>query len=79
MKETKREICERHEPIAYYSGLGGLEVRHIECGINDYLYLIAGTWNGSPSYHRLKIYYEEEQTYIKLHGCKCPLSEFIRA
>lgn len=28
MKETKREICERHEPIAYYSGLGGLEVRH---------------------------------------------------
>ena len=43
MKETKREICELHEPIAYYSGLGGLEVRHIECGINDYLYLIAGT------------------------------------
>ena len=42
---TKREICESHEPIAYFSGLGGLEVRHIECGINDYLYLIAGAWS----------------------------------
>lgn len=39
---TKREICESHKPIAYFGGLGGLEVRHIEYGINDYLYLIAG-------------------------------------
>ena len=54
---TKREICESHEPIAYFSGLGGLEVRHIECGINDYLYLIADAWNGKKSYHKCKIHY----------------------
>ncbi len=53
---TKREICESHEPIAYFSGLGGLEVRHIECGINDYLYLIADAWNGKKSYHKCKIH-----------------------
>lgn len=47
---TKREICETHEPIAYFGGLGGLEVRHIECGINDYLYLVAETWNSKKSY-----------------------------
>ena len=46
---TKREICESHDPVAYFGGLGGLEVRHIECGINDYLYLIAGAWNGKKS------------------------------
>ena len=39
---TKREICDEHRTLAYYSGLGGLEVRHISHGINDFIYLIAG-------------------------------------
>ena len=39
---TKREICDEHRTVAYYSGLGGLEVRHISYGINDFIYLIAG-------------------------------------
>ena len=37
---TKREICDTHRTIAYYSGLGGLEVRFIEYGINDFIYLL---------------------------------------
>ena len=32
---TKREICDGHRTIAYYSGLGGLEVRHISYGIRS--------------------------------------------
>ena len=75
---TKREICESHEPIAYYSGLGGLEVRHIGCGINDYLYLIAGTWNDKKSYHKCKVHYGGNSNYIMLHGCRCKLSDFMR-
>ena len=41
---TKHEICDTHRTFAYYSGLGGLEIRFIEYGINDYIYLIAGQW-----------------------------------
>ena len=75
---TKREIYKSHEPIAYYSGLGGLEVRHIGCGINDYLYLIADAWNGKKSYHKCKIHYGRNSNYITLHGCRYKLSDFMR-
>lgn len=44
---TKREICDTRRTIAYYSGLGGLEVRFIEYGIDDFIYLIAGAWSSS--------------------------------
>lgn len=75
---TKREICETHEPIAYYSGLGGLEVWYIEYGINDFIYLIAGAWSNNKSYHRLKVHYGSKYDYITLHGCRYKLSDFMR-
>ena len=53
---TKKEICQNNATIAYYSGFGGLEEKHIEYGIDDYLYIVAGAWNGSRTYHKLKIY-----------------------
>ena len=76
---TKKEYCTDRPTIAYYSGLGGLEVKHIEYGIDDHVYLVAGAWNGKKSYHRLKICYGAKAVYIRLFGRRCPLSEFIRA
>lgn len=75
---TKREICDEHRTSAYYSGLGGLEVRHISYGINDFIYLIAGAWSNSKSYHKLKIHYGNKYAYIKLYGYRCRLSDFIK-
>lgn len=75
---TKHEICDTHRTFAYYSGLGGLEIRFIEYGINDYIYLIAGQWNNSKSYHKLKIHYGSKYSYISLHGRRCRLSDFIK-
>lgn len=75
---TKREICDGHRTIAYYSGLGGLEVRHISYGINDFIYLIAGAWSNNKSYHKLKIHYGHKYAYIKLYGYRCRLSDFIK-
>ena len=75
---TKRKICDEHRTLAYYSGLGGLEVRHISYGINDFIYLIAGTRSDKKSYHKLKIHYEHKYTYIKLYGYRCRLSDFIK-
>ena len=72
---TKREICTTEKSIAYYSGFGGFEIKKIEYGIEDYLYAVSGAWCSKKSYHKLKIY---EGDYVKLHGCKIPLSDCIR-
>ncbi len=61
---TKKEHCENRSTVAYYSGLGGLEIKFIS--------------NGKKSYNRLKIHYGAKSVYICLFGRRCPLSEFIR-
>ena len=76
---TKKEICQDNATIAYYSGLGGLEVRFIEYGINDdYVYLIAEAWSNNKSYHKLKVHYGSNYDYIMFHGIRCRLSDFIK-
>ena len=75
---TKKEICQSNATIAYYSGLGGLEVKHIEYGTDDYFYIVAGAWNGKRTYHKLKVHYGKKD-YILFHGYRCPLNKFIRA
>ena len=75
---TKKEICQNNAAIAYYSGFGGLEVKHIEYGIEDYLYIVAGAWNGNRTYHKLKVHYGKCD-YILFHGHRCRLDEFIRS
>ncbi len=78
-KQTKKQICENKATVAYYSGLGGLEIRHIEYGMDDYIYLVSGAWHGKRAYHRLKIRYGAKSCYVCLYGQRCPLSEFIRS
>ena len=39
---NKREYCENRETVAYYSGLGGVEIKGIEYGIDDYIYCVSG-------------------------------------
>lgn len=78
-KQTKKQICESKVTVAYYSGLGGLETKYIEYGIDDYMYLVSGAWHGKRAYHRLKIHYGAKSCYVHLYGQRCPLSEFIRS
>lgn len=76
---TKKEYCLKNKPIAYYSGLNGIEICGIEYGINDYIYCISGAWSGKKSYHKLKINYNlNGDAYIILHGYRIPLNECIR-
>lgn len=75
---TKKEICQNNKSFAYYSGLNGLEFKHIEYGIDDYIYCVSGAWNGKPKYHKLKVYYDDKGDYIMLHGYKIPLNECIK-
>lgn len=76
---TIKEICLNNKAIAYYSGCGGVEVHHIEYGLNDYIYCVSGAWCGNKKYHKLKINYDENgNPFIILKGYKMPLNEFIR-
>ena len=77
----KREYCDSHETIAYYSGLNGLEIKGIEYGIEDYVYCVSGAWGGEKGFHRCKVYYpasEIKSPFFKIHGYRVPLDECIR-
>ena len=67
--------------IAYYSGFSGLEIKHIEHGINDYIYCVSGCWGAKSQQkpHKLKINYDRHgNAFVRLHGYKVPLNECIR-
>lgn len=75
---TKKEYCENRPTVAYYSGFGGLEVKFIEYGTDDYIYLVAGAWNSNKTYHKLKVHYGNKYDYITLHGYRYRLADFIK-
>lgn len=77
---SKKEIILNNKPIAYYSGLNGIEIYFIEYGINDYIYFTSNSWSGTPrkKQHKTRIYYTNKETYFKCNGYKIPLDECIR-
>lgn len=75
---SKKEYCLNNPATAYYSGFSGLKIHGIEYGIEDYLYCVSGEWSGKKSYHKLKIYYNDQGGYVRLHGYKVPMNECIR-
>lgn len=76
---TKKDVCINNKSFAYYSGFNGLELKHIEYGINDYIYCVSNAWGGKKVYHKLKVYTDNNGNgFLKLHGYKIPLDECIR-
>lgn len=75
---SKKEICQRSETIAYYSGFGGLEVKQVQYGIDDSLYCISNAWCANKGYHKLKIHTDSKgNAFVKFKGSKVPLNECI--
>lgn len=65
--------------IAYFSGFGGIEIKHIEYGIDEIVEYVAGAWSGKKSAHRHKVYYTENgNAYFMHEGCRVPFNECIR-
>jgi hypothetical protein len=75
---SKKEVCLNNDSFAYYSGFGGLEFKKIEYSIDDHIYCVSGAWTDKKSYHKLKVYNDNNGSYLKLHGYKIPLSDCIR-
>lgn len=78
MTLTKKQVCSQNKAVAYYSGLGGLELHNIEHGIEDYVYCVSGIHSNKKNYHKLKVYYSDDNSYIKFSGYKIPLNECIK-
>ena len=77
---NKKEICTQKQSFAYYSGFNGLELKHIEHGTNNYIYCVSGAWGARSKrgYHKLKVYYDNDGGYVRLHGYKIPLNDCIK-
>lgn len=76
---TKKEVCNEYKTTAVCDEACGIELKMVEYGIEDYLYVVAGTMSSKPSYHKLKVYYEGTHgPYIKLYGQKIYLYNFYR-
>ena len=78
MKKTEKAFYENMQTVGYWSCNGGIEVKTIEYGIEDYAVIIASAWTGSRSIHRLMIHYETESPYIVLNGKRYHFNECIR-
>lgn len=77
--KTKKQICNELETVAYISACGGLEIKKIIYGINDYILCVSGTWTSKKAYHKLMIKYNAAgDAYIMLQGYKLLLSDAIR-
>lgn len=64
--------------VGYWSAFGGVEVKKIEYGIEDYCICVSGCWCGKPSTHNLKIRSTNKGNYILLNGTRLYFDDCIR-
>ena len=76
---TAKEYCLTHDTIGYVSMLGGVEIKGIEYGVNDYVYVVSGAWCSQKSYHRVRINNTASgRSFFQIHGCRIYFDECIR-
>ena len=54
--------------VAYWSAFGGVEVKGIEYGIDDYVLCISGAWSSQPSAHKLKVRVYNDRQFVMETG-----------
>lgn len=74
---TKKEYT-NNNTIAYYSGFGGIEIKAIEYGIDDYVVFMASAWRSKHSMHKGKIYYNSSRPYFKYKDIRIHLDDCIK-
>ena len=66
-------------PTVAYTAVygGGIEVKEILYGIEDYVVFVAGTWFGTPTVHKVKIHYTK-RPYFRFGNIRVHFDELIR-
>lgn len=76
----RADIIKNHKVIGVCNDFGGIEVIEIEHSFDDYVHLIEGVQTSNPSYHRLKIYFDDnkDSSYFVLHGQRIYFDNIMR-
>lgn len=64
--------------VGYVSAFGGLELKSIEYGVEDYAVFVAGAWCSARSAHRAKIHYESVEPYFMYHNNRIKFCDIVR-
>ena len=84
VKAEKAEL-ENKDTIAYWSALGGVEVKQIDYTPDGVMfYVIANAWNGKHSYHKCKLLEHRttdgnHKDHITVRGVRLYLYDCLRA
>lgn len=79
MTKAEKQAYMEQKSVGYYSGFGGIEVKEIQYGIEDYIIFVAGAWCSAKSVHRRKIQYNMSgDNFIVFANCRLYLRDFMR-
>ena len=56
-EKGRKTLLHEQTAIGYWSECGGMEVKDILYGIEDYVIVVANAWHGQKSIHKLAIRY----------------------
>lgn len=76
-KQEKQRYMEMPS-VAYYSGFGGIEIKEIQYGIEDYVVFVANAWYPGRTVHRVKINYTWSRPSFRYHLLTIHFDECLR-
>lgn len=76
---TRLQMFNEMPTIGYWSALGGVELKGIEHGVEDYALVIANAWGGKKSAHRVRVHYEYRVPHIVVKDTRLYFDDCIRA
>lgn len=76
----EKATIEEMKTVGYWSALGGVEVKSVEHGTEDYVICVANSWYGHHTYHKLRVYYlpSTSRPYISIDNHRLYLDQCIR-
>lgn len=79
MKRQEKQETLKAPAIGYYSGLGGLAIKRIEYGADDFAVFTAGEFTGRKTAHKARIDYSGKAPFFKFSGVRVRFDEIMRA
>lgn len=65
--------------IAYWTDLGGVEVKEIVHDLDDYLVCVTNSQSNNPNVHRVRVNGEGKLVYVRIHDTRLYLCDCMRA
>ena len=73
-----KEMVMAKKTVGYISACGGIEIKEIACGIDDYVVFIAHAWGPNASAHKRKIYFNSNGAYFIYNGTRYKFTDIVK-